>query len=103
MIQLTKENFQAEVLASDKPVLVDFYADWCGPCKMQGPIVEELSEEAAATHKVCKLNVEEQASLATQYDVSSIPTLLLFAHGEVKGRLVGYQSKILVQNLMGLV
>lgn len=83
---LTVENFETEVLKSEKPVLVDFWATWCGPCRRQGPIIEELAEEGYAVGKV---DVDEQPALAQQYQVMSIPTLLLFKGGKEVKRLVG--------------
>ena len=76
ILNLTKENFAQEVLQSDKTVLVDFYADWCGPCKMQGPVLEELANDRDDV-KVCKLNIDEQRDLAIEYGVMSIPTLMI--------------------------
>ena len=76
VIRLTKENFQAEVMQADKPVLIDFYADWCGPCQMVSPIVDEIASERSDI-KVCKVNVDEQMELAQSFGVSSIPTLVV--------------------------
>lgn len=89
----TDANFEAEALKSDLPVLVDCYADWCGPCKMQGPIVDELSGEMAGKAKVGKLNVDQNSAVAEKYGVMSIPTILLIKGGEVKKTLVGLQGK----------
>lgn len=86
-------NFEAEVLKSELPVLVDFYADWCGPCKMQGPIIEELAEEIKATAKVGKLDIDANPAIAEKFGVMSIPTLMIFKGGEVKKTFVGLQSK----------
>ena len=93
VVELTKDNFEEEVLAAKVPVLIDFWAEWCGPCKMQSPIVDEAAEELAGKAKVCKVNVDEQSSLAMRYQVRNIPTLLLFKDGQEKERLVGVQSK----------
>ncbi|MFW5888254.1 MAG: thioredoxin [Patescibacteria group bacterium] len=93
--QFSEQNFDQEVLeaSKNKPVLVDFYADWCGPCKMQAPIIDELAEEASENAIVGKLNIDEARSLASRYKVMSIPTLILFKDGEAKETLSGMQSK----------
>lgn len=91
-LKFTKQNFEAEVLQSDVPVLVDFYADWCGPCKMMGPVVEKLAGEMAGQAKVGKLNVDDEGALAQQYRVVSIPTFLIFKNGEVVDTMVGAMS-----------
>lgn len=89
----TNTNFEVEVLKSDVPVLVDFYADWCGPCKMQGPIVHEVAEGMGAKVKVGKLNVDENQDIAQKYQVMSIPTLLIFKGGQVVETMIGVQTK----------
>ena len=91
--KFTTENFEAQVLQSDIPVLVDFYADWCGPCKMMAPAVEELAEAYQGKIDVYKVNVDEEPALAVRYKVVSIPTLLLFQKGEVVRSFIGLQSK----------
>lgn len=93
MINLTNENFEKEVISSKKPILVDFWASWCGPCQMIAPIVEEISNELSERIKVGKLNVDEQPEIAIQYDVMSIPTLILFKDGKVVNTIIGYHSK----------
>lgn len=90
---LTKQNFEAEVLNSDIPVLVDFWATWCGPCMMLSPIIAELAEELEGKVKVGKVNVDEENELAMQYRVASIPTLLLFKNGELVKTSVGFMPK----------
>lgn len=92
MTILTKENFDAEVLASEKPVVVDFWASWCGPCMMLKPIFEELSGEMPNV-KFCKADVDDERELAIEYGVQSIPTLLVFKGGELAATLVGYRDK----------
>ena len=92
VITVTNENFASEVIASDKPVLVDFWATWCPPCRMQSPIVDELAEERADI-KVGKVNVDEQPELAEKFDVQNIPTLIIFKGGKAVRVLVGLRSK----------
>ena len=92
-VVLTVENFENEVLKSDKPVLVDFWATWCGPCRMIAPIVEEIAHDFEGKIKVGKVNVDEQEELAIRYGISSIPTLLLFKNGEVAKKTLGYMPK----------
>lgn len=92
-IELTDQNFQDEVLASGKPVLVDFWAGWCAPCHQIAPIIEELAEEFDDRAKVGKLNVDENPGTAQEYGVRSIPTLLLFKNGEVQEQVVGAVGK----------
>ena len=90
---VTGDTFEAEVLKSDIPVIVDFWAEWCGPCKMLSPTVDTIAEEYAGKVKVFKLDVQTEAALASKYGVSSIPTLLLFKGGEVADRVVGLRPK----------
>ena len=92
-ITLNDSNFEAEVLKSDKPVLVDFWAPWCGPCQMMGPLVEELATELEGKAKVAKLNVDESQVTAGKYKVMSIPTFLVFKGGEVVDQMVGGVQK----------
>jgi len=91
-IFVSNENFESEVLKSDIPVLVDFWAPWCGPCQMLGPIIEDIAEENADI-KVCKVNVEENPDLAVQYKIMNIPTIVAFKNGEVYKKSVGIISK----------
>ena len=92
-ITITDSNFDAEVLKSDKPVLVDFWAVWCGPCRVQGPIVEEVAEAMGVKAKVGKLNVDENPNIAQKYGIMSIPTLMVFKGGTVVKQFIGVQSK----------
>ena len=92
VLTMTKDNFEEEVVKSDKPVLVDFWAEWCGPCRMQLPIVHELAEEITDA-KVGKINVDEQPELARKFMVMSIPTIIVFKGGEVYKKAVGVQQK----------
>lgn len=93
VLTLTKENFETEALKSDIPVLVDFWADWCGPCRMFSPIVDEFAEENEGKVKVGKVNVDEQPELAAQFGVMSIPTLLVFKDGQAVNKAVGARPK----------
>lgn len=92
-IKLTAENFENEVLKADKPVLVDFWAEWCGPCKMLAPVITEIAEEYEGKVKVCKLNIDEEMPLAVQYGIASIPTVLLFENGEIVKKSIGFAPK----------
>lgn len=93
VLTLTGQNFTQEVLQSPAPVLVDFWAEWCGPCKMIAPVLDELADEFAGRVRIGKVNIDDDQSLATQYGVRAIPTLLLFQGGEVVQQMVGTKSK----------
>lgn len=92
-LKITRDNFEKEVMQSNVPVLLDFFADWCGPCKMVSPVVEEISQELSGKAKVGKINIDEQEELASKYNVMSIPTLLLVKEGKVVSTSVGAKPK----------
>ncbi len=96
----TDENFESEVLKSDLPVLVDFYADWCGPCKMMEPVIEELAKEYSGKWKVGKCNIDSSPETAQKYEIQSIPSLKFFKNGEVTDEAMGFQSKDLIEEKM---
>lgn len=100
VLKITKSNFDSEVMNSDKPVLLDFWAAWCGPCRMVGPIVDEIADELGESVKVGKVNVDEEQELAQKYNVMSIPTLIVIKDGKVVQSAVGAQSK---QNILSMI
>ena len=93
MIKLTEQNFEDEVLKSETPVLVDFWAEWCGPCKMIAPVVEQFAADYNGKLKVCKLDVDAHGSIAQRYRILSIPTLLIFKNGQIAAQVVGAVPK----------
>lgn len=99
VVKLTVENFEQEVLKADKPVLVDFYADWCGPCQMMGPVVEEIAGEVSDA-KVCKINIDEQMAIAQRYGVMTIPTFAVFQNGEVVKKEIGALPKSVLKGML---
>lgn len=101
-LKITKDNFENEVVKSEIPVLLDFWAAWCGPCKAIGPVVEELSAEVAGLAKVGKVNVDEEMALAQQFSVMSIPTIVIFKDGKEVNRIVGGRGKAELRSLLGV-
>lgn len=97
---VNKENFKNEVLKADKPVLVDFWATWCGPCRMLAPTIAKIAEEQEGVIKVGKLDVDEEPEIAAKYGIASIPTLMVFKNGEVVKSSVGVQSKPMIEEML---
>ena len=99
-IIITKENFEDEVIKSDKPVLIDFWATWCGPCRMLSPIIAEIANEYDGKEKVCKVNVDDEPELANSFNVSSIPMVVVMKNGKVTDASVGYRPKEEIEALL---
>ncbi len=102
-VEIMDQNFESEVLKSPQPVLVDFWATWCAPCRMIAPVIEELAAENANLIKVCKVNIDDSPNIAAGYGVSSIPTLMIFKDGQVVERFVGVQPKKRLQDALDQV
>lgn len=100
VISLNEKNFEEEVLKSEKTVFIDFWASWCGPCRMMSPVVDELAEEMGDSVKVCKINIDEEKNLAVQYNVMSIPTFIVLKNGREVNRSVGVQDKEELKNML---
>ena len=101
VLTITKSNFEETVLKSDKPVLLDFWASWCGPCRMQGPIIDQLAE-AHSNVVFGKVNVDEEPDLASEYGITSIPTLIIFREGQLINQVTGVTSKASIERMLGL-
>lgn len=99
-IVLTNENFEEEVLKSDIPVIVDFWATWCGPCMMVAPVLEEIAEDYEGKVKVGKINVDEQGELTESFGISSIPTIMVFKNGEMTAKEIGYRDREAIEKLI---
>ena len=99
-LHFTKDNFDQKVLKSEKPVMVDFFAIWCGPCKMTGPVIEELAQEYKTKAVIGKVNIDDQEELAKKHSVMSIPTVLVFKNGKEVERIVGFPGKEAYENLL---
>ena len=100
IVELTKANFEQEVLASKIPVVIDFWATWCGPCKMQSPVLDKVAAEMGDKIKVCKVNVDEQPGIAMEYRIASIPTLVFMKYGMFQERMIGLQNEETIVNFL---
>lgn len=100
-MNITKNNFEQEVLHSDKPVLIDFWAPWCGPCRMLSPVISEIAEEYGDKVKVCKVNVDDEGELAASFNVMSIPTLVVVKDGKVTNSSIGVRPKAQIVEMIG--
>ena len=101
-VKITKENFKEKVLDSKVPVLLDFWAPWCGPCRMVGPVMEEIAAENAGKAVVGKINVDEEMELAQQFGIMSIPTIMSFSEGKQKNKIIGFRGKEDLVNMLGV-
>lgn len=102
LVHITSKNFNEEVMETDQTVLVDFWAPWCGPCRMIGPIIEELANEVPSHIKIAKVNVDEEQQLASQYRVFSIPTIIIIKDNKIIKQTVGFQSKAALKKMLGI-
>lgn len=102
-ITITENNFEQEVLLSDIPVILDFWAPWCGPCRMLAPIIEEIAEEYEGKLKVGKVNVDEEEALAVRFEIASIPTVLVFKDGKITGHMIGYRGYRPKEDILNLL
>lgn len=93
MLNITKSNFEKEVISSEIPVVLDFWATWCGPCKMLSPVLDELAAEYSDRARICKVNVDDEPELSARFGIASIPTLIFFRNGEILKKTVGYREK----------
>ena len=102
VVHVTSKNFNEEVLMTDKTVLIDFWAPWCGPCRMLGPVIEEVATEVPSQYKICKVNVDEEEQLASQFKVYSIPSVVVMKDKKIIKQTVGYQPKQTIKKMLGL-
>lgn len=102
VIHLNQENFEKEVLNETKTVLVDFYAEWCGPCKMMSPVINKIAEEIGEQVKICKINVDEAQDIASKYEIMSIPTFIVLKNGEIVKRTIGVQSEEKLKEMINI-
>lgn len=101
-MKITKNNFEQEVLKSHVPVLLDFWAPWCGPCRMVAPVIEEIAQEKDGKVKVCKINVDEEMELAQSFGIASIPTLMVFRDGIITNKTIGFSGKAQLVAMLGV-
>ncbi len=100
VINLNESNFEEEVIKSEKTVLIDFWASWCGPCRMMSPVIDKIAEDMKDQVKVCKINIDEEQSLAVKYNVMSIPTFIVFKNGKEEARSIGVQDEAEIVNML---